>query len=182
MIVLGFAGRKGSGKTTAAAGVTFALRKSFAGPLKAALLAMGFERSQLYGELKEVPLGLGDLTPRKLMQTLGDEWGRRVCHPDFWTWLARADVEPLLRRGIPITFDDVRYPNEVAMIRELGGKVAWVHPWQPLKADAHVSENSIGPMDCDRQISCAESADQLRGMAYRIANDMMAEALEKKLG
>jgi hypothetical protein len=63
------------------------------------------------------------------MQTLGTEWGRALA-PDFWVeaWKraierdalhASADGETVL-----IVVDDVRFPNEVAAIREMGGSIA----------------------------------------------------------
>ncbi|MEM0936764.1 MAG: hypothetical protein AAGJ91_12780, partial [Pseudomonadota bacterium] len=56
-------------------------------------------------------------------QTLGDEWGRQCIHPDLWVEIARPAAESYLAEGVPVVFDDVRYANEAAMIRELGGEI-----------------------------------------------------------
>jgi ABC-type dipeptide/oligopeptide/nickel transport system ATPase component len=93
---------------------------------------------------------LRDVTARKLMQTLGTEWGRNSIDPDFWVEIARVKVERTLgtawRKDRPgsmaIVFDDVRFRNEARMLREYGGVVAQiVRPGQKIiKESAHASE------------------------------------------
>ena len=53
------------------------------------------------------------------MQTLGTEWGRDCIYPGIWTdlWVRGLVEFPA------IVCDDVRFPNEVEMIRKIGGVI-----------------------------------------------------------
>lgn len=165
--LIGMTGRAGSGKTTAANWVLrnhgTANAMSFAGPLKSMtreLLRMALpkgeaEKAGTYISdpiLKETPIPyLGGLTARRIMQTLGTEWGRVALHPDFWVGIAAAKVERQLgstfkksdKVPLKIIFDDVRFANEADMIRAYGGVVVQVvRPDSDKPADiaSHASE------------------------------------------
>jgi hypothetical protein len=68
--------------------------------------------------LKECPIPrLGGITARRLLQTLGTEWGRAL-DPEFWLriWLNDARNETWAgTRGIVV--DDVRFLNEAFFLR-----------------------------------------------------------------
>lgn len=125
-IIIGFAGRAGAGKTTAAKHLMehhgFE-RVRFAGPLKAMMRALGCTEEEVDGARKEMPCDLlGGRTPRQAMQWLGTEWGREMIAPDLWTraWEYAAAGKPR------VVVDDVRFPNEVEAVRRLGGVVVQV--------------------------------------------------------
>lgn len=138
--VIGLTGRAGAGKSTVAAHLVAtrgAIRLPFARPLKSMLLhllegqGVGFSVAtrMIDGDLKEVPTPhLGGRTPRHAMQTLGTEWGRALA-PTFWVdaWRAavdRADLEAAADMAdLVIVADDVRFPEEVAAVRALGGRI-----------------------------------------------------------
>lgn len=128
-LVIGLAGRVGSGKTTAARHLVEAhgyRRTRFAEPLKAMLRAMGLTEEHVDGALKEVPCALlGGHTPRYAMQTLGTEWGRQMLSPTIWTeaWGALLDREGLGLPGFPVVADDCRFQTEAAAVRARGGVV-----------------------------------------------------------
>lgn len=121
-IVVGLCGLAGAGKSTAARLLVERydfVRRPFAYPLKSMLAALGVPREVLDGpaELKELPRDdLCGLTTRHAMQMLGD-WGRESMHPDFWVrqWQRGAHLSPRY------VADDVRYDNEAAAVRALGG-------------------------------------------------------------
>lgn len=127
-LVIGFAGKAGAGKDTAANILAHLLRKegypvyrtALAGPVKAGLAAMGLAEPK-DRNLREVPLeGLG-FTYRKAAQTLGTEWGRSL-HPDIWLQLLKLRVADFSSRhpgGITI-ISDIRFENEAAFVREHG--------------------------------------------------------------
>lgn len=125
-VVIGLAGRKGSGKSAVASLLVKelgAVRSSFGDPLKFMLKTLGLTDAQLWGDLKEVPdlVLLNGKTPRHAMQTLGTQWGRHHISPNLWAmaWKKKAQIE----KPTITVLDDVRFDNEVAVIRSLGGIV-----------------------------------------------------------
>lgn len=120
--IIGLSGTIGSGKSYAAAHLdkqfNFRIHK-FAKPLKDMLRALGLPEDRIEGPLRKEPFDmLCGQTPRHAMQTLGTEWGRNMIGADFWVNAWRAT-----RPSGAIVADDVRFPNEAAEIRRLGGIV-----------------------------------------------------------
>lgn len=134
MKIIGVSGAKRSGKDTLGQVLIdefgFA-RVSFAQPLKEMLATLyqyvGYSdeeiNERINGDLKESPdKNLFDKSGRFLMVTLGTEWARDSVHKDFWVGIARARIQSLKRAGVKgVVFTDVRFPNELDMIRALGG-------------------------------------------------------------
>lgn len=129
MLIALYAPRQGSGKSVIADALVqdhgFSCIK-FADPLKemifAFLVARGLDpftvERMVHGDLKEAPVpGLGGITTRFLMQTIGTEWGRNTIHPDIWTNTFRASVEATPG---PVVCDDMRFPNEYETAADLG--------------------------------------------------------------
>lgn len=160
--LVGLAGRKGSGKSTVSQELLrrrsfwdflrgrSTRRVKFADPLKKAIGAImadaGYTHAEVYehveGALKEVPLDLwGGQSTRHAMQTLGTEWGRNTFGDDFWVNIARRKVEDRLSRGGGVVVDDVRFPNEAAMVQDLGGVLVWVDRPGVSARDEHASES-----------------------------------------
>ena len=130
----------GSGKTTASEfledlipGVVATL--SFAAPLKAMLEELLYlwtdsseeDHDMVHGELKDSVInGMGyDVTPRKLMQTLGTEW-REMIDPNLWVKMAVLAAEQYLLQGHTVVFDDLRFPHELEFFK--------THKW-PCRTD-----------------------------------------------
>lgn len=140
--IIAVCGYKGSGKTTAAnelqrIGYT---RIRFAQGLKAMLMAFGLTEAQVDGDEKEIPTPLlMGRTPRHAMQTLGTEWGRNLIHPELWVenWRHRVNTTPV---HIPIVVDDMRFPNELRVLEELGGSIIYIDRGME-RSSAHVSED-----------------------------------------
>lgn len=137
IILVGFAGQIGCGKSAAAAhliGQGFTVHK-MAGPLKNMLRAIGLDDDHIEGHLKQVPCGLlCGKTPREAMITLGTEWGRDMIGPDIWTRAWGATLPP----G-NVVCDDVRFANEVDAIHRAGGTVIRIVRGD-LAPASHVSE------------------------------------------
>lgn len=134
------------------------------------------------------------LTPRYALQLLGTEWGRQ-CYPDTWALLGVTNAKELLgpngaglrydrARGIwrsdrhptekaaGVAITDVRFKNEMRVIREGGGKVIRVRrPGAGLGGGAglHPSEAeqaSIPDSAFDAIIENDETLDVLRARSH----------------
>ncbi len=57
------------------------------------------------------------LTPRRILQLLGTEGGRKNVHPDIWVNASMANVD----KDDNIIFTDTRFPNELKAIKDRGG-------------------------------------------------------------
>ena len=139
-MIIGICGFIGSGKDTAAnylVGWHGFRRDSFAGALKDAVAhVFGWDRELLEGSTPESRawreqidpwwserLGMPHLTPRWVLQYWGTEVCRQGFHDDIWI----AALENRLRQRTGHTvISDVRFPNEVAAIRNAGGRIVWI--------------------------------------------------------
>ena len=129
--IIGFTGLAGAGKNTAAfavitSGDAITYQYAFAAPIKeAAKAAMGWTDEHVDGELKELVDPLYGVSPRYVMQTLGTEWGRNMIRDELWILRAKRFIDSCreLTPNCTIVITDVRYDNEAAFIRELGGTI-----------------------------------------------------------
>ncbi len=124
---------------------------AFADPLRRMLHAgLGLSWHEMH-ERKEAPLpALDGVTPRRLMQTLGTEWGRQMILPDLWVRVWRRAAAARLGDGVRVVCPDVRMPDEAAAIWRLGGIVVWVDRPLPPSGDTHESERAFSSEQCDR--------------------------------
>ena len=136
-MIIGFVGLIGSGKDTCADILVSEggyKRVSFATTLKDAVAAVfGWDREMLEGNSEESrvwreqvdewwaeKLGMPKLTPRWVLQYWGTDVLRKGFHDDIWI----ASLENrLLQMKQDAVISDVRFPNEVKMIKRLRGKV-----------------------------------------------------------
>jgi len=139
-MIIGVCGFIGCGKDTVADYlVNFHefRRESFADSLKDSVAAVfGWDRIMLEGRTKEARewreqvdpwwaerLDMPTLTPRWVLQYWGTEVCRKTFHDDIWI----ASIENKLRQSKDdIVISDVRFPNEIKAIKNLGGKIVWV--------------------------------------------------------
>ena len=132
MNIIGVTGYSKAGKTAFVTSLG-AHDLPFAGPLKKVLAEVyGLSYEQLYGNQKEVVDERWGMAPRQIMQRFGTEVGRSV-HPDTWVRAWERAVAAWSRSAIPaltgvraLCVSDVRFPNEAAAIRRLGGKIVRV--------------------------------------------------------
>lgn len=142
-MIIGFTGPIGCGKSFAARHLVnnhgFTVHK-MAGPLKSMMRAIGLADEHIEGRLKEVPCDLlCGKTPRHAMQTIGAEWGRDLIGGELWVNLWRASLPPGR-----VVCDDIRYQNEAAMVRAVGGLVVEVRREGIGMHGAHQSERFDG--------------------------------------
>lgn len=153
-MLIGLCGYIGSGKNAVAEMLVKNHgyeQDSFAKSLKDAVSAVfGWPRELLEGntphsrEWREAPdtwwteqLGM-PVSPRLALQVIGTEVFRGKYHNNIW-------VASLLRRvgDRKVVVSDVRFPNEIKLIQEYGGKVIWVKRDMPEWANTGM-EASIG--------------------------------------
>ena len=117
-MLIGLMGKAGAGKDSVA---DVLCRKhgfdryAMAKPLKAMLATIGFPEPPR--ELKESLIPGFTFSWRTAAQTLGTEWGRGL-DPDLWLKLAEQAIVTATR---DLVITDIRFPNELALIRRYGG-------------------------------------------------------------
>ncbi len=180
--IIAFTGPKQSGKSTSAdylVGNSFK-KLSFAEPIKDIVwfLLQGFDLEQDYIEQlmtthKEVVIPELGVSARHLMQTLGTEWGRDTIHADIWAmWMSKRLVSETAEY---LVFDDVRFENEAALIRSLGGLVIHIDRGGLVSDDGHPSESGIQIHADDVLINNDYAVvDLLRDVAAVVAGFMQA--------
>lgn len=157
MILIGTAGPAGSGKDTVADYLVkyHGFEKmAFAGPLKVMLASVGLAEPEDRAMKEQLVPGF-EFTWRQAAQDLGTKWGRGL-QENIWLKLAELYLERRRQQGVErVIFTDLRFENEAAMLRTLGGQV-----WHIIgrKADlgasaGHVSEKKIDFFDGDRIIN-----------------------------
>lgn len=172
--IVAIMGVAGSGKTVVARRLErhgFA-RTRFAAPIKQMLkVGLGLTDAQLDGDEKAVPLGdYGGCSPRTLMQTLGTEWGRRMIHSDIWASAWKRHVATL--DGL-VAVDDLRFPNEAAAIRDMGG-VIWRVYRPGLVTMDHASERSQRYIEEDVLLNNATTLHDLELSVDRAIEALLA--------
>lgn len=137
MELIGLVGLKGSGKDTV--GLYFEQQYgfsaiSFADSLKDCVCAIfGWDRTMMEGrtpksrEWREQndpwwaeKLGLPFFSPRDAMTGFGTDVMRKHFHSEIWVHNTERKIRS---NNGPVVVTDIRFPNELAMIRSLGGKI-----------------------------------------------------------
>jgi hypothetical protein len=115
-------------------------------------------------ERKEQMTVLG-ASPRRLMQTLGTEWGRQLIHPDLWLLLADRKIA---QNGAGCVVADVRFENEAAWIRRNNGVVIHVFRKTTTQVEQHISEAGISVQMFDRTIHNNGTLEELKTHAVQL--------------
>lgn len=82
-------------------------------------------------------------TARRLLQTIGTEWGRQQISDEIWVdcWVARAG------RHDNVVTDDVRFLNEAEAVKAAGGQVWKIVRRSAVHDGQHVSEGGLDDWD-----------------------------------
>jgi hypothetical protein len=163
MQIIGLTGLPRSGKDTVGlhmmTNFNFA-RMAFAAPLKdaaAILLNRSVGEMNGVGFDREAILPEWGFSTRRFLQWFGTE-GLRSFDPDFWVKRLEVEMQDLNYKNIAIT--DVRFENEVAMIRKYGGVLIEVR--RPgTTGSAHVSDQGVTLTENDTVLTNDGTRDQL---------------------
>lgn len=122
------------------------VQHSFAAPIREFVARiLGVTLGELEAT-KEAPIAwLDGKTPRYLMQTAGTEWGRELIADDLWVRSCLARARQDMDEGRSVVISDVRFDNEAAVIRGLGGKVLRLQRSQAGTRSVHASESGVAP-------------------------------------
>lgn len=141
MALIGMLGFIGSGKGTVSDYLVDQKefkKDSFASSLKDACSVMfDWPRDLVEGDTdesrawREIPdewwseqLGIPDFSPRLALQLVGTDTLRNHFHQDIWFLTVKNRIQK--NPGQDTVIADVRFPNEIKMVNELGGKLVWV--------------------------------------------------------
>lgn len=104
-------------------------------------------------------------TPRRVLQTIGTEWGRNCIAENIWADIAKDKALQVMGHGLTPVFDDMRFDNEYAMLKSLEARfVHVVH--RPQTTDAakettHPSEGALRSKHWDFEIINNTTLDTL---------------------
>ena len=155
--IIGICGYKGAGKSTVTQTAIFNPVLSS----KALLCAMGIPAEILDNKSRwNEPLDIlcGHST-RFAFETLGTEWGKDTVGKNIWINIALAEARMLINdMGISVLFDNVRYLDEFAALRQEGAKIIALTRPGLLVDLSHASERDIAAIQrqCDVQLTNEE--------------------------
>lgn len=174
-MLIGITGKKFNGKSTLAMILCNHgfIEKSFADPLKKACRELFLlSDEQLYGSEKETPDDRWfGITPRKLLQFVGTDLLRNqmdLLIPELKQdiFIHNFELWYNANMNIKVVISDIRFQNELDIIKSLGGIVIKVERNLDYETDNHISEKGI---------------DELKGIDYVISNNSSIEELEKSI-
>lgn len=124
------------------------------------------------------------ITPRLILQRFGTESCRDVLGEAIWT----SSLETRLHKVLPNVVTDVRFPNEMEMIKSIGGFICWVErgdrpEWYQTALDGNFSHKMIKhPMEIIYpDIHRSEWAWIGQPVDYHIKNDGTLEELHNSV-
>lgn len=121
---------------------------------------------------------------RRLLQRKGTEAGRHLIHEDVWVNVALKKIQSRRASGNAVCITGIRYPNELAMVRDNGGLLVWVDRPSVTRAaslnqDAHTSENTLSADDFDVVLSNSQDVAHLHWLTDALLDGL--EARTKQL-
>jgi len=176
-VIVGLSGLKGSGKDTVCQILLeeleefFPKRIAFADALKAEVAKACGVTVEAINAYKEVY--------RPILQWWGTDFRRQhCCNNNYWVDKVRDKIDDLCLTGVVI-ITDVRFLNEVALIREYGGEL-----WRIIRSnqynadDHHRSETELANYQrFDRVIINADTLERLK----EVVRTNLVSEIRKKL-
>jgi hypothetical protein len=177
--VVGITGRKGNGKDTLGNYLVKNYdykRIAFADALKDACRCIfGFSDEQLYGGLKEEIDEFWQTSPRKVLQFVGTDLFRDHLaeimpwiNQNIWVEVVKKKILDEWKTNPDARFviTDVRFPNEINLVKELGGiSIRVSRPSVNTATDPHSSEIQIETLPVNFDVLNEGSLEDLYNLA-----------------
>lgn len=178
-MLVAFTGKKYHGKDTASEALANFVKINFSDPVKALCKQMFFLTDKEVSDpiLKQTVLTRWPYkTPRELMQYIGDHI--RETFPDIWTinWAKRSEL--YLDNNLDVVITDLRYPNEEALVRELGGIIIKIIRQSVLddKFSKNKSETNVALIKADYTFFNDRTPEELHAEVLRVVNARRAQS------
>lgn len=177
--VIGLMGYAGAGKSTVAGilresygFVSDHIKTPFANMLRTMLRDFGYDdatvESYIDGDLKRSVIPELGKTSTQVQQDLGTKWGRECIRRTIWTDLWAERMKAVLAGGGRVVQESVRFPEEAATVRALGGRIYLVNRPGTGPLNGHESESI--PVEPDDVIENDKDITALaRGIAALVA-------------
>ena len=118
--------------------------------------------------------GQTDVTVRRILQWWGTEY-RRSQDPDYWTKAWGRKIEQLNLEHMHVLIDDVRFMNELRVIKEHGGLIVKIERPGFDGANNHASETSLDEYhDWDEVLLNDGSLEEFEEKVEQLAERLMA--------
>ena len=139
----------------------------------------------LEGDEKETELENIGASARKLMQTLGTDWGRKVINDDIWLNSMEerithyGEAKKHGHEGAFVIITDVRFDNEAEMIKRKGGVIVQVTTTRETDAaPEHDSERGVSACMVDSIIPNDKDIEDLNFLVLKYLEGLLDEKLE----
>ena len=200
-MIIGLVGFIGSGKGTIADSLVERhgfIKESFAKSVKDAVsVVFGWDRNLLEGDtvqsraFREQPDAFWskkfnkEFSPRLALQLMGTEAGRDVFHDSLWIYSLQRRVEMNPEKHYVIA--DVRFPNEIKAIHDMGGKIVRVKrgpnpEWYSLALNTNTKKDYYGMAAAYPDVHYSEWAwigcDQDMSMDNNCALDLVPKKVD----
>lgn len=127
-------------------------------------------------------IGFPGLTTRRVLQTLGSEWGRDTIDKETWVRITVNRVREHLNAGRRVVVDDLRYPNELAALRALGGVTPVYISRASAVSNGHPSDGVLHSNDFHYIVTNDETIPDLRAKIAGIAKAPSLDSIKAALG
>ncbi len=188
MLVIGFAGKGGVGKSEMAKGMQNrhhpnVFIHSFATHLKEGTKFLfglsDHDINTIEGKKSIIPNI--NITVRKALQIVGTDFGRNMIHKDFWVFQEERKIKDY-EKYVTLIYDDVRFPNECDLIHKYNGIIIYLH--RDFKTDfteveqEHQSEKAL---DFDKVDIFLNVPNDIK-IAKEIVNEEILKFIEDRNG
>lgn len=117
----------------------------------------GVTTKQMLLDLEEISgEEFANMTYRQVLQKLGTDIMRNKWRKDIHVCMQEDWI--MKNKHKNIVYDDVRFPNEITLLKKYGASTYWLHRPALSPQDRHESEVSLGESDCEYVIVSREGS------------------------